>query len=139
MNAAAQRFAGQGVGSIFLYSFEAHPGENYPHLTSLEQKFRHAAALRDQVGVNRPILVDSLDGVCHRAYGSMPNMTWIFDRSGRVLYKADWSISWRSANAAKAMNGLLPSGWSGWNTGMWTGRRSMTGWRRMDQRRLRNS
>lgn len=91
MNAAAQRFAGQGVGSIFLYSHEAHPGEHYPHLTSMAQKFRHAAALRDELGVTRPILVDSLDGACHRAYGSMPNMTWIFDRSGRVLYKADWT------------------------------------------------
>jgi hypothetical protein len=91
MNAAAQRFAGQGVGSIFLYTNEAHPGEYYPHLTSMDQKFRHAAALRDVLGVNRSILLDALDGVCHRAYGSMPNMTWIFDRSGKVLYKADWT------------------------------------------------
>lgn len=89
MNAAAQRFAGQGVGSIFLYTNEAHPGEYYPHLISIDQKFRHATALRDVLGVNRPILLDALDGACHRAYGSMPNMTWIFDRSGRALYKVD--------------------------------------------------
>lgn len=91
LDAAAARFAEQGVGSIFLYTHEAHPGEHYPHLTSMEQKFKHAAALRDVLGVKRPIMLDALDGACHRAYGSMPNMTWIFNRSGNVLYKADWT------------------------------------------------
>lgn len=67
------------------------PGENYPYLTSMEQKFRHAHALRDILGVTRPILVDSLDGACHRAYGSMPNMAWIFARSGLIVYKSDWT------------------------------------------------
>jgi hypothetical protein len=67
MNAIAARFADQGVGSIFLYTNEAHPGERYPHLTSLEQKLRHARDLRDILGVRRPILVDALDGACHRA------------------------------------------------------------------------
>jgi hypothetical protein len=93
MNAVAERFASQGIGSIFLYTNEAHPGEIYPHLTSMEQKFNHAADLRDVLGVTRPILVDALDGACHRAYGSMPNMTWIFDKIGRVLYKSDWTAA----------------------------------------------
>jgi len=91
MNEIANRYADQGVGSLFLYTHEAHPGENYLHLTSMEQKYRHARALRDELGVNRPILLDALDGVCHRAYGSMPNMTWIFARSGVPVYKSDWT------------------------------------------------
>lgn len=99
MNALAQRFAAQYVGSIFLYTHEAHPGENYPHLTSMAQKFRHAAALRDILGVDRPILLDALDGACHRAYGSMPNMTWIFNQSGIPIYKSDWSDANSVANA----------------------------------------
>jgi len=91
MNALAERFSERGVGSVFLYTHEAHPGENYPHLTSLEHKFKHACALRDGLGVTRPILVDALDGACHRAYGSMPNMSWIFNQSGVPVYKADWT------------------------------------------------
>lgn len=91
MNAIADQFQEQNVGSIFLYTHEAHPGEHYPHLTSMEQKSQHAAALRDVLGVTRPILLDALDGACHRRYGSMPNMTWIFNRSGLVLYKSDWT------------------------------------------------
>lgn len=99
MNALAERFADRGVGSIFLYTHEAHPGENYPHLTSMEQKFRHARALRDMLGVTRPILVDALDGACHRAYGSMPNMSWIFTRSGVAVDKSDWTDARSVENA----------------------------------------
>ena len=91
MNVLAEEYAAQDVGSIFLYTHEAHPGENYPHLTSMDQKFAHARALRDVLGVTRPILLDALNGACHRAYGSMPNMTWIFNRGGFPLYKSDWT------------------------------------------------
>lgn len=91
MNALAEQFAPRGVGSIFLYTHEAHPGENYPHLTSMGQKFDHARALCDVLGVTRPIMLDALDGACHRAYGSMPNMTWIFNRAGVPVYKSDWT------------------------------------------------
>lgn len=99
MNEVAKQFAPHSVGSIFLYTHEAHPGENYPHLTSMGQKYRHARALRDQLGVTRPILLDALDGACHRAYGSMPNMTWIFNRAGTPLYKSDWTDANSVANA----------------------------------------
>lgn len=91
MNEIAGRYADQGVESVFLYTHEAHPGENYPHLASMGQKFEHARALRDELGVKRPILLDALDGACHRAYGSMPNMTWIFARSGVPVYKSNWT------------------------------------------------
>ena len=101
MNAIAERFAPHHVGSIFLYTNEAHPGEHYPHLTSIEQKFHHARALRDILGVSRPVLADALDGACHRAYGSMPNMTWIFNTSGTPIYKSDWTDTRSVANAVE--------------------------------------
>ena len=99
MNAIADRYKDQGVGSIFLYTHEAHPGEKYPHLTTMEQKFRHARDLQDRLGVTRPILLDSLDGTCHRAYGSMPNMSWIFTLSGVAIYKSDWTDAHSVQNA----------------------------------------
>jgi hypothetical protein len=91
MNALADQVAAQDVGSIFLYTHEAHPGEHYPHHTSMADKFKHARTLRDMLGVKRPILVDALDGACHRRYGSMPNMTWIFNRAGTPVYKSNWT------------------------------------------------
>lgn len=99
MNAVAERFASEGIGSVFLYTHEAHPGEKFPHLSSMEQKFVHATALAEQLGVTRPIYLDSLDGACHRAFGSMPNMTWILSRTGVPVYKSDWSDAHSVANA----------------------------------------
>jgi hypothetical protein len=99
MNAIAGRYRDDGIGSIFLYTHEAHPGEHYPHLTSMEQKTAHGRALRDVYGVTRPVLLDTLDGACHRAYGSMPNMTWIFARSGVPVYKSDWTDAGSVENA----------------------------------------
>ncbi len=95
----AERYEERGVGSIFVYTHEAHPGEYYLHHTSMEQKFRHARDLRNMLGVRRPILLDSLDGACHRAYGSMPNMSWIFTGSGVPVYKSDWTDA-RSVESA---------------------------------------
>ncbi len=99
MNDMAESMAERDVGSVFLYTHEAHPGEHYPHLTSMEQKFRHARELRDVLGVTRPILVDALDGACHRFFGSQPNMTWIFSGKGTPVYKAEWTDAHSVENA----------------------------------------
>jgi hypothetical protein len=40
--------------------------------------------------ITRPMLVDDLDGTVHRAYGSLPNMTYIV-RAGTIIYRADWT------------------------------------------------
>lgn len=91
MDALAKKHAPEQVGAIFIYTHEAHPAENYPHHTSFKQKLRHASDMQDRLGLQRPILIDNLEGDCHRAFGSMPNMSWIIDRMGRPVYKADWT------------------------------------------------
>jgi hypothetical protein len=68
MNDISDRYKAHNVGSVFLYTHEAHPGEYYPHHKTLEEKMRHARDLRDLLGVNRSIFVDALNGACHRAY-----------------------------------------------------------------------
>jgi hypothetical protein len=76
---------------VFVYTREAHPGEDVPHHDSLSRKLACARLLRDETGIRRPILVDDLAGSAHRRYGSMPNMTWVIGRGGRVAYKANWT------------------------------------------------
>lgn len=41
------------------------------------------------------ILVDDYDGSVHRAYGLMPNATFVLARGGIVLYKAMWTSAGR--------------------------------------------
>jgi len=87
----AKGFAAKGIISIFLYTREAHPGENYPAHRSFEQKLVHARAFQAEFKVERPILVDDLTGTAHKLYGSLPNMTYLISRGGKVLFRADWT------------------------------------------------
>ena len=76
---------------MFIYTREAHPGESVPCHDNIERKLAGARLLRQDTGIGRDILVDDLAGTAHRAYGLMPNMTWVIGRGGRVAYKADWT------------------------------------------------
>ncbi|MBA3887983.1 MAG: hypothetical protein H0X67_19985 [Acidobacteria bacterium] len=79
------------MGWFFVYTREAHPGEHVGHHKTFADKLGNATLLRDEVGIRRPIVVDDLAGTAHRAYGLLPNMTWVVGRGGRILYKADWT------------------------------------------------
>jgi len=74
---------------------EAHPGENLTAHAGLDDKLTTARRLRDELGIARPILVDDLEGAVHRAYGLLPNMSWVLDRGGTILYKAMWTSAER--------------------------------------------
>lgn len=101
---------------MFVYTREAHPGEEVPHHDTFERKLHHARLMRDELGIRRRILVDDVDGTGHRAYGSLPNMTWVVGRGGRILYKASWTSAANveaflernaAARAAKPAKGVL--------------------------------
>ena len=87
----ADRVADRAVRSIFIYTREAHPGENYGPHSSMDVKRDHARAFKKEFGVTRQILLDDVDGTAHRGYGLLPNMTWIMSRGGLILYKGAWT------------------------------------------------
>ena len=86
-----QKYRGRGFEFFIIYTREAHPGENYPHHVSPEQKISHAKKLRELDDVKIPILVDDIQGSTHNAYGALPNMIYLIDRDGVVVYKSDWT------------------------------------------------
>ncbi len=85
------KYLSKGFEVFIVYVREAHPGENYSHHVSFEQKLAHARKLRDLEKVQMPILVDDLQGTAHKAYGLLPNMIYLIDREGVVVYKSDWT------------------------------------------------
>jgi hypothetical protein len=87
----ALQYAKKGIAFVFVYTREAHPGENFPAHRTIEQKLAHARAFKEQFRVERPILVDDLTGTGHKLYGMLPNMTYLIGRGGRVLFRADWT------------------------------------------------
>lgn len=87
----ARTYGEHSIGFVFLYTREAHPGEHYPHVETLEQKLQHARDMAKRFDIRRPMLVDDLDGPIHRAYGELPNMTYIVGTGGSIIYKAAWT------------------------------------------------
>ncbi len=86
-----QKYRSKGFEFFIVYVREAHPGENFPHHTSFEQKLTHARKLRELEKVSLPILVDGIEGSTHKAYGLLPNMVYLIDHDGIVVYKSDWT------------------------------------------------
>jgi hypothetical protein len=91
MEDMARRHADRAVRSVFLYTREAHPGENYRHHATMDDKRHHARAFREHNSIEREILLDDVAGTAHRAYGMLPNMTWMIGRGGVIYYKAAWT------------------------------------------------
>ena len=91
MEEMAARYAHRSVRSVFLYTREAHPGEDYRHHTSMDVKRHHARAFQAEFDVTRQILLDDLEGTAHRAYGWLPNMTGIMGTGGMIHYTATWT------------------------------------------------
>ncbi len=91
MDAIQQDYAEQSVQSIFIYVREAHPGEHYPYHDCFDRKLAHAREFRRVFGCSRPILVDDLDGTAHRAFGGLPNMTYIVNAAHSVVFRSDWT------------------------------------------------
>ncbi len=57
----------------------------------MEEKVQYARDCRAQDAIETPLLVDDLNGAVHRAYGEMPNMVYIVDKQGKIVYKALWT------------------------------------------------
>ncbi len=86
-----QKYQSKGFAFFIIYVREAHPGENFSRHTSFEQKLKHAEKLRELDNVRLPVLVDDIEGSVHTAYGLLPNMVYLIDREGIIVYKSDWT------------------------------------------------
>lgn len=88
LNRLWEYYCWRGVQFLFIYVREPHPGEAFPHHTSMEQKVRAARELQQLEEIRFPVLVDELDGRVHRAYGPRPNPAFVVHRNGRLVYRA---------------------------------------------------
>jgi hypothetical protein len=79
------------VNFVMVYVREAHPGERMgPHQT-MDDKFKSAELVAPRYKEFRRVLVDSLDGDFHRAYGAMPNVVYIIRPDGTIHYRCNWA------------------------------------------------
>lgn len=91
MERVRSEFQSRGVEFFLVYVREAHPGEHYGAHEALEQKLRDAKELAEREGIGARILVDDVEGTIHQAYGLKPNMLYVIDKAGRVVFRALWT------------------------------------------------
>ncbi len=99
-----KEFQRRDIEFLLIYVREAHPGETYPCHTSMEQKTRYATALANEEDIHAPVLIDDLEGTIHRTYGFQPNMLYVMDKRGRVVFRALWA---EAAALRRALTELL--------------------------------
>jgi hypothetical protein len=95
---------GDDVQFLFVYVREAHPGDELPPHRSIDDKMHAAELLRDEEDLGMPILLDELSGKVHRKYGSMPNPSFLVDKSGRIAFR---SLSSRPSSLRTAIEELI--------------------------------
>lgn len=105
-----EQFHPRGIEFLCVYTNERHPGEKLTGHTSFEHKIAYARRFKEEDQVPFPIVVDSLDGRIHKALGGRPNMSYVINAGGTIVYKAEWThpadlpsvfenlIEWRDAN-----------------------------------------
>jgi peroxiredoxin len=75
---------------LVVYVREVHPGRRRPAHKDMAQKLTLARSLKGDYGESRTVAVDTISGDMHRAYGSLPNMVYVLNPDGKVVYRCDW-------------------------------------------------
>ena len=57
----------------------------------MEEKLVNARLLIRQKAVKMPVLMDDMDEAAHRSFGRLPNMVYVVDIEGRIVYKSMWT------------------------------------------------
>jgi thiol-disulfide isomerase/thioredoxin len=91
---------GDHVRFVMVNVREAHPGEEFPQPSTIEDKGLHAERLRDIHGFRFELAVDDVDGGLHRALSPKPNSAYIIAADGTILFRAQWANDTEALAAA---------------------------------------
>lgn len=95
MEQLARKYADRDVQFAAVYVREPHPEERafrqYRKHQSMEHKMQYAKDLVRLKAMHVPVVVDGLDEATHRLLGSLPNLAYVVDKEGRVVYKSTWT------------------------------------------------
>ncbi len=91
------KYQDRGVEFVVVYVREPHPREpafrQYQQPRTLKERRRHAQELAQTRKMAATLVVDTMEDEVSRQFGSLPNMVYILDRQGTVVYKATWTMA----------------------------------------------
>ncbi|MDT8407808.1 MAG: hypothetical protein RQ715_11210 [Methylococcales bacterium] len=99
LNALVGRYA-QQFSPVLAYVREAHPGEHCPQADTLDEKRELARRLREELTLDWPIVIDSLEGALHQRLDIKPNSLHVFDTQGKCRFQALWGGDFKAIDQA---------------------------------------
>ncbi len=94
MEQLQDKYKDRDVEFVAMYVREPHAGErgfpSYHDHTDVADKMERAVELQQLKNVKITIGVDDMSQKQHAAIGNLPNMAYVIDRSGHVVYSNTW-------------------------------------------------
>ncbi len=82
---------GDRVDFIMLNVREAHPGEHFRQPGTMEEKLKHAQALRQFYEIPWTVAADKIEGNLHRALDPKPNSAFLANSDGIIVFRSLWA------------------------------------------------
>lgn len=94
MHDLKQKYQGRDVEFVAMYVREPHAGErgfpDYRDHETFEDRVGLARELEQEKDITIILGVDDMTEAQHIALGNLPNMAYVVDRDGRVVYSNTW-------------------------------------------------
>ncbi len=103
MEELARKYRDRDVEIFLMYVQEPHAGNRgyrqfrkggfrkYRFHESDEHKMEVAKLLVKKHGLTIPCLVDGVDEKVHRIIGGLPNLVYVVNKEGEIVYKCSWT------------------------------------------------
>lgn len=94
MEQVRRKYEGRGVAFVPVYVREPHAGERgfreYRDHEDFDHKLGYARELVETKGLEVPVAVDGMAQEVHALLGDLPNVVYVVDRQGTIVFKAPW-------------------------------------------------
>ncbi len=94
MEQVRAKYEDRDVEFIPVYVREPHAGEHgfrqYRKHESFDHKLSYAEELVKIKDLDMPVAVDGIDEAVHAILGDLPNVVYVVDKTGTIVFKAPW-------------------------------------------------
>jgi hypothetical protein len=74
-----------------VWAREPHAGGDFPQPETIEQRAQYARAFQQSDEASIRIILDDMEGSLQELMGGFPNVVYVIDGRGHVVYRANWT------------------------------------------------
>jgi hypothetical protein len=92
VEALNKAYSTKGVSFYNVLSREPHPGYyGFTQPDSLEMRQEYTQFANAELQLEMPWIIDEMENPMQKGYGGMPNMEFVIDKDGTILFQREWS------------------------------------------------